>query len=630
VELSAAVMATGNLLAGMSIYDVPAYQREYSWEIDDVESLLEDLLVVHESEVNPRPKHFLGSIVLNKKTSGNDQFELVDGQQRLTTMCLFLSALFTLKIEIEKDLPHLNQEQVDTVSNYLDTINAIKNCLTFTQEDATLVRVNLYHENDYFQKLIRLVFRSVNSSQIPEQITNLINQGSTRLSIKNIANNFEYLHRTIQNKIADFAPADKLRFLSQMTNIALWRVNFVTISTTTLRDSLVIFRTLNSRGVELNPSDVIKALYIQQTETFDHTTNLWKTMEEVINVLPSPSTSNALTRYLRHWFISTESYIDESELIETYQKKTSDKVYANNSLRRLSEEKETYAFVASGGDIIPNAFSQVEFEIKLALSNITKILNVTAVYPLFLASGKFLQTPKNQHVFAQICKLVESFVFRNFTCNRRVTISKLEKLMCEIALDVRKDKIDDIFPRMLEISDEDNFVRDFSVYKSTQRRQLFYTVLKFEHYLLGSMAGGIVPFGQSPTQHLEHILPAKPISLSDWNITSSIQHQEYLNRIGNLLVLEQQFNTHIQNKDFTYKVSNASRLDYKNSRLFLPRELSAMELDEDLPVLPPTVDYKFAKPYMKDSAWGINAIEMRQSHMAQYAKHVWPLSKIQE
>ena len=69
-------------------YTIPYYQRKYAWDKANCEELFEDILAVAKDE---RPNHFLSNITL-APLSGNS-FYVVDGQQRITTLCLFLCAL---------------------------------------------------------------------------------------------------------------------------------------------------------------------------------------------------------------------------------------------------------------------------------------------------------------------------------------------------------------------------------------------------------------------------------------------------------------------------------------------------------------------------------------------------------
>lgn len=69
-------------------FRVPAYQRSYAWEVDHVDALLED---IREAISNKEREYFLGSIVVTADESG--RFEVVDGQQRLTTISLVLAAI---------------------------------------------------------------------------------------------------------------------------------------------------------------------------------------------------------------------------------------------------------------------------------------------------------------------------------------------------------------------------------------------------------------------------------------------------------------------------------------------------------------------------------------------------------
>lgn len=83
-----------NLLQGQQHFMIPLFQRPYSWEKKNYESLWNDVMEVYEGDIEER--HFLGSIVTksqNATPEGVSPFLVIDGQQRLTTLMILLSAL---------------------------------------------------------------------------------------------------------------------------------------------------------------------------------------------------------------------------------------------------------------------------------------------------------------------------------------------------------------------------------------------------------------------------------------------------------------------------------------------------------------------------------------------------------
>jgi uncharacterized protein with ParB-like and HNH nuclease domain len=94
------------ILEGTKQYVVPLFQRSYSWKSKNWKTLWEDLLALYDS-VDKR-EHFLGAIVsmpIEMSPAGVNKFLLIDGQQRITTLFLILSAIRDLSKEFDQRLP---------------------------------------------------------------------------------------------------------------------------------------------------------------------------------------------------------------------------------------------------------------------------------------------------------------------------------------------------------------------------------------------------------------------------------------------------------------------------------------------------------------------------------------------
>ena len=98
-DLKVYVQSAGSLAPTMSegryVFSIPGYQRPYSWTTEQAQELLDDLTGFMRDRSDPvaeMPPYFLGSIVLIKRTD-SPMAEVIDGQQRLTTLTLLLSAI---------------------------------------------------------------------------------------------------------------------------------------------------------------------------------------------------------------------------------------------------------------------------------------------------------------------------------------------------------------------------------------------------------------------------------------------------------------------------------------------------------------------------------------------------------
>jgi len=207
---------------------IPEYQRPYVWTPDNVNDLLEDLWFAYEN--NPEDEYFVGSLVLKKITqSVFDEYEVLDGQQRLTTFAL----LFAILKEKAKD----------------------------ERLKRTLAESLFQEENPYrnIPERSRIVYGIRGNSD--KFLREFIQSGNKRLdgkdvSVKNMINAIETIEKFFKNKnnIEDFA-----KFL-------LNKVVFIYVATEDREDAFRLFTILNNRGIPLTNADILKAINIGEIE----------------------------------------------------------------------------------------------------------------------------------------------------------------------------------------------------------------------------------------------------------------------------------------------------------------------------------------------------------------------------
>jgi hypothetical protein len=167
-------------------------------------------------------------------------------------------------------------------------------------------------------------------------------------------------------------------------------------------------------------------------------------------------------------------------------------------------------------------------------------------------------------------------------------------------------------------SKDDAFFRSFAERSEDRPKIQFFILFCIEEYLC--RAQGVQPFPHGPRQHIEHIVPQKIDKLLPsgapawpyWKGRRRSVHERYLNRLGNLLLLEADINTSVKNRSFLEKISGkhqlkrgtSRKLGYCDSRLKMPSKLSKANL----------------------SCFEAADIDHRQRVLAKLALRVWPLS----
>jgi uncharacterized protein with ParB-like and HNH nuclease domain len=211
------------------VFRIPGYQRPYAWTTEQAQELLDDLLTFMQAAGGPveeMPPYFLGSIVLIKAETAPEA-DVVDGQQRLTTLTILLAAIRACVSEPSaSDVTRLIYEKGSTILGAKDRFR-----LTLRERDCDFFQTYIQKE-DGISKLLNLA----------DELTD---------SQKNIRTN-ALLYTTSLSKIPE---AEQLR----LAQFAVTRCYLVVVSTPDLDSAYRIFSVLNSRGLDLSPTDILKS-----------------------------------------------------------------------------------------------------------------------------------------------------------------------------------------------------------------------------------------------------------------------------------------------------------------------------------------------------------------------------------
>lgn len=220
-----------------ALYQIPRYQRPYSWGEEQLDKLWDDLIEAQEND----PNYFLGSIITAKPEENSSYLDIVDGQQRLTTLLILLCVI--------RDLyPDINQELLDSDPFAVDA-NIIKSSIKFNDRFERLrLKTHSNHESD-FQNLV-LKDEATVSHQRPYK--------------KDLRKEEEPKHKFINtacffteklNEIGEEAAGEFLNYLFN-------KVKIIRIDCQSVPFAIKLFQVLNDRGLDLSNSDLIKSFLI--------------------------------------------------------------------------------------------------------------------------------------------------------------------------------------------------------------------------------------------------------------------------------------------------------------------------------------------------------------------------------
>lgn len=213
---------------------IPEYQRSYVWDTDNIQDLLDDLWFAFLNK--PESEYFLGSLVLKKTTETKfNEFEVLDGQQRLTTFFILMSVL--RDASNNQDLKDACQDRIFQKENKYKGI-------------PERIRIE-YKIRDNVDSFIKKHVLEKDGT-IKSEIKNLID--SKNVSISHMANAIEtmksFFKEKTEKEIEDFGVFLGLKLI------------FIYVSTENREDAFRMFTILNNRGIPLTSADILKSTNI--------------------------------------------------------------------------------------------------------------------------------------------------------------------------------------------------------------------------------------------------------------------------------------------------------------------------------------------------------------------------------
>jgi len=247
------------------IYSVPVYQRPYSWEAAQINVLLDDILTAYRlPESEKEEGYFIGSIYIhdkNEKLKGLIQkYEIIDGQQRLTTISLLMLSIYSFAFQ--KKVSESDQTLVDikkALWKYVDR--------SYDKENRAVTLNSI--EKKCFSDLYDSCFLT------PCTIIGFCEQYNPNNSFeKRVIDNFKLIHSRIN---AEFGSSQS----EELLNFADFLLNYVQIiaidSTCSISKAFSIFESINSKGKPLDEIDKIKTYIFSNLDeaSYDHYLDLW-------------------------------------------------------------------------------------------------------------------------------------------------------------------------------------------------------------------------------------------------------------------------------------------------------------------------------------------------------------------
>lgn len=518
---------------------VPLFQRDYSWDEDNWEDLWNDIL----SSEQTGSVHYMGSVVLQNIDGKN--YYIIDGQQRFATLSILILALIN-KIraladnDVDKDA---NRERVEILMNQY-----------IGQKDPTSLRysskLSLNENNDAFYQQRLVAFKEpVNRMKLSD-------------SEKLLWNAYLFFSKVIDEQFKQDLSGERIAYF--LNEIVGERLMFIQIVVENELNAYTVFETLNSRGLELTSTDLLKnylfSLVAKSETDLKQVRAQWKKIIDIVGLKAFPI-------FLRQYLNTRMNLISKEYLFKAVKQMVQDGEQVFALLDEL--EKNAYVYIAlfTPDDVLWENDKEIREDIRaLTLFRVTQCNSL-----LMIAYDKLSVAD-----FKKVLRAIVSLSFR-YNVIAKLQTNDMEKVYNRASVRIFKSEditvrqiLEDIRP--IYLNDED-FKRYFehkvmNTNNSATRKLVRYILYKVE----AALPNGLHADFEIDTGTIEHILPEA--YTEDWSADFSEEEAEnYRYRLGNLTLLESKKN----NREAAAKSFEEKKEIYANSQYALSRKIEASE-----------------------------------------------------
>lgn len=554
-------------IEGKSIYSIPIYQRNYSWNNNNIEELYNDI-------INEDAGYYIGNLLVTPSKKAQD-YDVVDGQQRLTTIALFFLAIHEELTDILKNTT--NPEEIGRIYSLKKDISR----KLVIKEGVPKLKL-LYPDSEIF----------VNYLQVLEE------KSKGKFGNRVFGKRYKFIQDLIIDK-EENSYGTKFEELNRFYN-KLNDVELLRITVKDLTDAYSVFTSLNAKGLPLTLIDLLKSYYLSEAVEFFAEKDALEEWNKLINVFANEDgepNSTAVTQFLQNNYDTFEG-----EGSSSITKQASLRKYEKLFKRRGYQYMETLILHAKiFSTMAPKIKNDEDVEYSNGLiESITKLskLETSPVYPvMFYLLKELNQKNISEKVVESIFNyLISYYVRRNIvlkpkSSNIRAKAIQTVRSLQKLEKDLDANSLLVVQENLGQIStSDDEFLTAlkgsvYDVSSQTVRFILIELERKNGSYFNKQNEDNLDSYYRNGKHiwTLEHILPQNPNLKDNWkeiispeniDLAENLQ-KENMHKLGNITLTG--YNSEMSDKRFVekrdYKPKDSDEYTGLRTKLFINKSI---------------------------------------------------------
>lgn len=491
-------------------YIIPDYQREYDWDEEQIFEFVEDI-----NEISNDESYFIGHMVFEGKRNGAS-FVVIDGQQRITTITILLCCI--------RDIFYDRNEN--------DLGNGINDKYIFFINDENQKFARLENKMPYPV----LQARVLNIPNEKDQTVDPIKNGE-----KKIISAYDNLYGLFKNYTIEELKSLRDKILNLET---------VSVVAEGVSNACTIFMTLNSTGKDLTSLDLVKSLLFSKYRKISLVNEPNDTWKKIVD------NTRQNSKFLNNFYASRYKKVSDRRIFKEVEKTIKNlesndgEAGANVFLKQMLEDSEIFKLI---NDPNPTNYNKADFDIYESIYALIKQFKIQVANSFLIALIRdYRASAISKKMCIKVLSVMERFHFiNNAVCSKRSSGIDLlyAKFACNLYHATTKQSkhaiinrvCQDLFAKIADISDFNASVDNKLYYIKSDEKQkdlVKYVLTKLER----KQNRHSIPFATS----IEHVYPETPqkMTLADPNL---------IKNIGNLVILEDDINSKIGNKEYNDK-----------------------------------------------------------------------------